>query len=114
MPEPRSDPYAVLGLTSAASQRDITLAYRRLVRELHPDASGGDAERLAAVIAAYRLLRTAAKTDRERTRESPSGTAVPVRVHRDDVHRDDTASAARQEPDLRVGPVRYQPGPRRR
>ncbi|PKV92609.1 molecular chaperone DnaJ [Amycolatopsis echigonensis] len=108
MPEPRSDPYAVLGLTSAASQRDITLAYRRLVRELHPDASGGDAERLAAVIAAYRLLRTAAKTDRERTRESPSGTAVPVRVH-----RDDTASAAGQEPDLRVGPVRYQPGPRR-
>nr|WP_271210778.1 J domain-containing protein [Rhodococcus wratislaviensis]GLK36288.1 hypothetical protein GCM10017611_31450 [Rhodococcus wratislaviensis] len=31
------DPYQVLGLTSSASQADITSAYRRLLRQHHPD-----------------------------------------------------------------------------
>lgn len=104
MPERHhSDPYAVLGLSPAARQREITLAYRRLVRELHPDAAGGNSERLATVIAAYRLVRSASKVARER--KAASSTAVPVRVHR-------VSSAVRREPDLRVGPVRYEPSPR--
>lgn len=59
------DPYRVLGLTSSASQAEITRAYHRLLREHHPDTRTPDAyipdpevdERLQLVLAAYSLLR---------------------------------------------------------
>ncbi|AXB43317.1 DnaJ domain-containing protein [Amycolatopsis albispora] len=101
MPESRrADPYRVLGVGPDAAPREITLAYRRRVREVHPDAPGGDAALLAAVVEAYRLLRDRqlrAEYDRHRTR----GTAVPVRVRR--------SSPADRPPDLWAGPVRYHP-----
>ncbi|MGZ2258681.1 TerB family tellurite resistance protein [Roseobacter sp. A03A-229] len=37
-PDARQDPYAVLGVTPDASMQDIRRAWRRLVRENHPDA----------------------------------------------------------------------------
>ncbi|MEU7838349.1 J domain-containing protein [Nonomuraea sp. NPDC049129] len=35
--QPRRNPYGVLGVESSASAEQITSAYRRLVRVLHPD-----------------------------------------------------------------------------
>ncbi|WP_093802609.1 J domain-containing protein [Streptomyces sp. Wb2n-11] len=60
------DPYAVLGVEPTASAGQITSAYRRLVRALHPDADPGTAPgpgepavdgRFADVVAAYGTLR---------------------------------------------------------
>jgi curved DNA-binding protein CbpA len=65
------DPYTVLGLTPAATQSEITHAYRSRLRALHPDtrrrttpglteASDADLQR---VVAAYTRLRSAAHRD---------------------------------------------------
>jgi molecular chaperone DnaJ len=53
------DYYQVLGVAADASQKDITKAYRKLARELHPDKNPGDAaaeERFKEVSAAYDVL----------------------------------------------------------
>jgi molecular chaperone DnaJ len=53
------DYYQVLGVAADASQKDITKAYRKLARELHPDKKPGDAaaeERFKEVSAAYDVL----------------------------------------------------------
>lgn len=75
------DPYAVLGIEPDASAAEITKAYRRLVRDLHPDTNPDPAaaERFRAVAAAHDALRDPARgaADRRRTPAS-SG---PRRVH---------------------------------
>ena len=61
------DYYAVLGVSSDASAKDITKAYRKLARENHPDAKPGDAvaeERFKEISAAYDVL-----SDEEKRRE---------------------------------------------
>ena len=53
------DYYQVLGVPETASAKDITRAYRKLARELHPDANPGDPEaedRFKEVSAAYEVL----------------------------------------------------------
>jgi molecular chaperone DnaJ len=53
------DPYALLGVGRDATQDDIKRAYRRLARELHPDANPGDAaaeERFKEITRAYELI----------------------------------------------------------
>lgn len=103
------DPYDVLGVAPTATPAEITVAYRRLVRELHPDTDGhadghADPRRLAEVLAAYRMLRDPqrrATHDHERSQhESRRGSRpVPVRVHR-------RSRQPANPPDLRAGPVR--------
>lgn len=59
----RPDPYAVLGVPRTATQREITVAFRRLARTLHPDANrhDPDAERqFKRVARAYEQVKTAA------------------------------------------------------
>lgn len=51
--------YEVLGVSETATAKDITRAYRKLARELHPDANPGDAvaeERFKEVAAAYDVV----------------------------------------------------------
>jgi DnaJ-class molecular chaperone len=57
---PLRDPYEVLGVGPGASNADIKAAYRRLAKELHPDARGGSPKlpaRFQEVTAAYNQLK---------------------------------------------------------
>jgi molecular chaperone DnaJ len=59
-----TDYYAVLGVSPEATAKDITRAYRKLARELHPDKNPGDTaaeERFKQVAAAYDVLGDEAK-----------------------------------------------------
>ena len=62
-----ADPYAVLGLTKAATAAEIKKAHRKLVRtshpDLHPDDAGAEA-RFKAISAAYDLLKDEASRAR--------------------------------------------------
>lgn len=58
------DFYKILGVPDSATQKEITRAYRKLARELHPDANPGDAEaeeRFKDVSAAYDVVGDEAK-----------------------------------------------------
>ncbi len=53
------DYYKVLGLEESATAKEVTKAYRKLARDLHPDKNPGDAsaeERFKEVAAAYDVL----------------------------------------------------------
>ncbi|MFZ1488415.1 MAG: DnaJ domain-containing protein, partial [Ilumatobacteraceae bacterium] len=58
------DYYRVLGVAEGATQKEITKAYRKLARELHPDANPGNStaeDRFKDVSAAYDVLGDEAK-----------------------------------------------------
>lgn len=48
--------YAVLGVDEDASERDIRVAYRGLIRQVHPDSPDGDEKKAATVNAAFQVL----------------------------------------------------------
>lgn len=53
----RAAALAVLGLDPGADAADIEQAYKRLIKQHHPDREGGDGTRAAEIIHAYRALR---------------------------------------------------------
>ena len=53
-----TDPYSILGVTPGASDPEIKSAYRKLVKEHHPD-TGGDGEKFAQINAAYDNIKSA-------------------------------------------------------
>ena len=57
------DYYGVLGVSSTASPKEITKAYRKLASSHHPDAKGGNEERFKEVSAAYDVLGDDAKRE---------------------------------------------------
>lgn len=102
--EPVPDPYTVLGVEPTAGPERIAAAYRRALRDCHPDTAQPDRDRLARVIGAYRQLRErgAQAGDDGAGRR---GHRIPVRVHT--VHSTDTGdTAGTASPHLRAGPVR--------
>lgn len=50
------EPYAVLGVPATATAGEIRRAYRRRLRQLHPDTGNGNTAEFEALLAAYRLL----------------------------------------------------------
>jgi curved DNA-binding protein CbpA len=72
-----ASPYEVLGVSSTASQDDLRRAYRRLMRETHPD-TGGNAARFTAVQVAWDYVGD--PDDRaayDRGRPTPRGDETP-------------------------------------
>ena len=60
------DYYKILGVAEDASASDVTKAYRKLAKELHPDANPGDAaveERFKEVASAYDVLGDTSKRE---------------------------------------------------
>lgn len=76
------DPYEVLGVGPDASNADIKAAYRRLAKELHPDARGGSSRlqsRFQEVTTAYNQLKDEAARRRfEAERLSQSARRQPA------------------------------------
>jgi curved DNA-binding protein CbpA len=113
----RLDHYAVLDVPSTASVDEITRAYHRLVRRLHPDARPDDAEpeHLRAVLAAYAVLRDPARRaayDRRRRSPTPTRAPSPPPTPPRRTWTPPPQPFVRQQPMIRVGPVRYH-GPAR-
>jgi curved DNA-binding protein CbpA len=79
------DPYQALGLGADPSTADISRAYRRLARALHPDSQPGDAaaaDQFRAVSDAYELLSDPARRtdwDRRHLRQASSPPRTPGR-----------------------------------
>jgi hypothetical protein len=55
----RVDPYAILGISATAGEKEVAAAYRELAKRWHPDQGGGEeaAGRMAEINAAFDLLR---------------------------------------------------------
>jgi hypothetical protein len=53
----RASAFAVLGLEPGADLAAIEAAYKRLIKQHHPDREGGDSSRAAEIIRAYRELK---------------------------------------------------------
>ena len=55
----RVDPYAILGVSAMAGEKEVSAAYREQAKRWHPDRGGGEeaARRMAEINAAYELLR---------------------------------------------------------
>ena len=122
------DPYRALGVGADASTADISRAYRRLARALHPDSQPGDAtaaDQFRAVSDAYELLSDPARrTDWDRRHPRPAGN--PQRPNRPAPARwpagphiwplppaaaDPPHALASPHPALWAGPVHVQPAP---
>ena len=86
------DPHVVLGLAPGATPGEAAATYRRLVKEWHPDRSGGPAAgaRMAEINAAFDVLRATAWTERHaqvrpavsRTRAAGHGAWLPPAIRR--------------------------------
>jgi DnaJ-class molecular chaperone len=79
------DPYEILGVARDASQEDISRAYRRLARKLHPDLNPGDKqaeERFKRLNAANDLLSDPEKRARfDRGEIDATGAETPQQQH---------------------------------
>lgn len=82
-----SSPYEVLGVTASASHDELRRAFRKALRDTHPD-TGGDPQRFTAVQLAWERVgtpeaRAAYDAGRGRSAEHETFTAQPARPRRD-------------------------------
>lgn len=110
------DYYDVLGVKPAASQQEISRAYRALMRTHHPDLDGRAAEsgepyhrELLQIMQAFAVLRDPARRaayDRNRTGTiTPAAGPVVIPVRKVQ-QRDKPAGST-----IRITPVRWESGP---
>lgn len=118
------DYYATLHVPPDATAREITRAYRALLRTHHPDTrqkvddgdttSAADLQELHAIMQAYVVLSDPGKREAyDRVRRSGSivgagGTPVKVRVHR----REPRPGTSGEQSPLTFGPTRWEPSSR--
>jgi len=77
------DPFAVLGVTPTASDRELAAAYRELAKQWHPDRRGADGQRrMAEINAAYELLLAGAHHELHPPPRRPRAAARPGRAPR--------------------------------
>jgi hypothetical protein len=95
--------YRVLGIRRGASSEELHDAYRRLVKQTHPDRPGGSAERFKEVQEAYetlrgrvRPLRTSSLDDRMSKLEDELREAHAARDAAAAAAREAAAAAARE------------------
>jgi len=116
------DHYGTLGVQQAATQREISGAYRKFMRTHHPDvdASATDRSELLRIMEAFAVLRnpaTRAGYDKELARRQalrspkPSPQAKPATSR--SAPQDVPVRVARRSPGpiFRVSPVRWESGP---
>lgn len=79
------DPYVVLGVPPRATPREVQRAFRRLVRQHHPDTTGApvDPDVLRAILAAYTALTGSHDGRHERKRPDAVDDGVNGRDKRD-------------------------------
>jgi DnaJ-class molecular chaperone len=124
------DHYATLHVSPDATAREISRAYRTLLRTHHPDTrqrvdggdttSAADLQELHAIMQAYVVLSdTGKRAAYDRARLSPGGadgsggTPVKVRFHRRETTPGrESASRDRDQSPLAFGPPRWEPSPR--
>jgi curved DNA-binding protein CbpA len=107
----RSDPYAVLGLTSRATQAEIRRAFHRLMRQNHPDtraigepaASAVSDTTLQQAISAYSILGDPARRAHYDHPATPTAPTRPIRIRT--VLSFQRGSSNR--PPILAGPVRW-------
>jgi curved DNA-binding protein CbpA len=105
------DLYEILGVRPSASPAEVTSAYRRRVRDLHPDsgeAATADPTGLLEVLVAFHVLRDAeqrAAYDAHRPRQPSSQPSGAVRIPVRHIGVQAPSSGAW----LRAGPARFDP-----
>lgn len=109
------DLYELLGVLPSASAAEVTSAYRRRVRDLHPDSGEGapaDPTGLSDVLAAFHVLRDpeqrAAYDAHRRRRRHGQLSVGAVRIP---VRHVDAETPAATSAWLRAGPPRFDPAP---
>ena len=96
-----ASPYEVLGVPASATEEELRRAYRRLLRETHPD-TGGDPQRFIAVQAAWERIGTAdARAGYDRGR-NPSGEPASWAPARPDADRGSGDRPAQTRPTART------------
>jgi hypothetical protein len=75
-----ASPYSALGLEPGADAAAIERAYKRLIKQFHPDREGGDPKRAAEINRAYRELRYPVTSALELDEDVGGGRGVSGRV----------------------------------
>jgi molecular chaperone DnaJ len=108
-----TEAYAVLGVASDATQAEISSAFRRLVRQHHPDLRSAPAgDDLAAVtcldrvLSAYEVLREQDRRADQHRRRSVSSPEADETVTQPRWRR-----PAYRQPPIQAGPVVWRPVP---